>query len=219
MISGEFAGAIAAVLGTAIAGWLLDRWLGIRKWIGMKYRAKQARIEMDDTMRESWPTVVEGSTRNTQQFKALVDQIGGLGDQIKTGHAESNKRFDKQDASIAIIVANTWAEMRLSPLARFICDSEGRNQEVNPAYAEMLRVDERQLWDYGYKNFFRDPAFHAAFAQAAKEHRYFDEKTKACRGDGTCFIAHVTARPFPDDPSKGSPWRWYGVVMVDEELP
>lgn len=199
---------------TAIWAWRGKVLQRIRNW----RRTIKARKAATEAMVVSWPTVVEGMSRYTEQFKALGDGLGALGVQIKTGHAGFDARLDKQDQSLATILANTWAEMRLSPLARFVCDNEGRNLDVNPAYAEMMRTDEKQLQDYGYKNFFREPAYHAAFELAAKEHRYFDEKTRVTRGDGTSFIGRVTIRPFPDDPSKGDPWRWYGVLSVAEEL-
>ena len=174
-------------------------------------RMRKARVEQDDAMRATWPTIHAAVTNYTGQFEALSEQI-------RIGFEASDKRLDTQDESIATILANTWAEMRMSPVARFECDSTGRNREVNPAYADQMRVDEKQLMGFGYKNYFKNPAFHALFSQAVKEHRLFDETTEACRGDGTCFFARVIARPFPDDPSKGMPLRWYGSVEVLMEI-
>lgn len=217
-MGGEFYGAILATIGAAFGAWLLDHWLGFRRRGREWWRSVKARKAATEAMVNTWPSVVEGMGRYTEQFKALGDGVAALGIQIKTGHASFDTRLDAQDQSLATILANTWAEMRLSPLARFVCDSEGRNLDVNPAYSDLLRTDARQLQDYGYKNFFRDPAFHAAFAQASREHRIFDEKTVVTRGDGSQFIARVAVRPFPDDPSKGDPWRWYGVVTLVEEV-
>lgn len=214
----EFYGAILATVGAAFGAWLLDRWLGLRSRTANWWRSVKARKSATEAMVDSWPSIVEGMGRYTEQFKALNDGLGALSVQIKTGHAGFDGRLDKQDQSLATILANTWAEMRLSPLARFVCDNDGKNLDVNPAYADMLRTDERQLQGFGYKNFFREPEFHAAFSMAAREHRIFDETTTVTRGDGTRFIARVAVRPFPDDPSKGDPWRWYGVVTMVEEL-
>lgn len=203
----------AGALAAAIWAWRRKAW----REIGNRRRMRKARQDQDDAMRTSWPTMVQAMTKNTTQFEALAEQI-------TQGFAASDRRndvleqrLDTQDDNIATILANTWAEMRMSPVARFECDSNGRNRDVNPAYAELMQVEERHLFGFGYKNYFRDPAFHAAFVLCVKEHRFFDEVTEACRGDGTTFHVRVTARPFPDDPNKGLPLRWYGSVVEVEE--
>lgn len=144
-MGGEFTGAILATAGAAFGAWLLDRWLGLRTKTADWWRSIKARKAATEAMVLSWPSIVEGMGRYTEQFTAISDSIGTLGIQITTGHKNFDDRLDKQDHSLATILANTWAEMRLSPLARFVCDNEGRNLDVNPAYAEMMRTDERQL--------------------------------------------------------------------------
>lgn len=196
-----------ATLGGLVWGWIRHIWPRMKA----AKRMRKARVDQDDAMRATWPTIHAAVTNYTGQFEALSEQI-------RAGFEASDRRMDTQDESIATILANTWAEMRMSPVARFECDSTGRNREVNPAYSDEMRVDEKQLMGFGYKNYFKDPAFHALFAQAVKEHRLFDETTEACRGDGTCFFARVIARPFPDDPSKGMPLRWYGSIEVLKEI-
>lgn len=220
-MEGEFAGAIAAVIGTAIGAWLLDRWLGVRTRVANWWRSVKARKSATEAMVSSWPTIVEGMGRYTEQFTALSDGLSALGIQIKTGHAGFDARLDKQDQSLASIMAQQWGSMKLDPQARFICDSEGRNSEVNTAYAQMLRVGEASIKQFGYKNYI-DPAqlpkYMAMVLQAFTEHRRFEGTVVMIRGDGSRFLAHIRLEPYPEDPSDGDASHWFGAVTNVEEM-
>lgn len=200
----------AAGLLALLWGWIK----GIRPKLAEAKRKRKARAEQSEAMLASWPTVVEGSTRNTQQFEAL----GALIENMLTGF---NSRLDTQDKALETIMAQQWGQMKLDPQARFICDSIGKNTQVNAAYEKLMRTSAAQLLQYGYKNFI-DPAqlanYMAAVIAAFKEHRRFEGTVVMVRGDHSRFLAHIRLEPYPEDPNDGNASHWFGAVTLVGEI-
>lgn len=213
----EFTGAIAAALGTAIAAWFLDRWLGVRSRISNWWRSVKARKTATEAMVNSWPTAMEFIS----DAKMRDDKTAAREVRVTAEFTGLREHLERQDEKLNTIMAQQWGSMKLDPQARFICDSEGRNSEVNTAYAQLLRVGESSLKAFGYKNYI-DPAhlakYMTAALQAVKEHRRFEGTVVMVRGDGSKFLAHVRLEPYPEDPLHGDASHWFGAMTKVEEI-
>lgn len=205
---------------TGAAGLLAMVWAWIKRVkpaLSNWRRERKARREQYVAMLASWPSVVEGSTRNTQQFTALSEQI----ESVRSG---VDQRLDMQDMALENIQAQLWAARRFSVQAEFQCDHTGRNVQVNAAYASLMRVGEFDLLGYGWKNRVvesdrRD--YENAAAQAFGEHRKFERTVTFQRGDGSRFRGRVRLEPHPEDPAdlpEGRQPLWFGSVTMVEEV-
>lgn len=204
----KLAGTIA---GIAVFWWALGR-----KW----WAARRKKVARRDEMFDGWPRMAEylagakdreeklalRESRTTQEFKAFSDHL-----------TRQDKKLDK-------IVAQQWAQARLDPVAKFQCDHDGRNESVNLAYAQLMRVSEAELLRFGWKlrvvpADLRD--YERDVAQAFREHRRYEGTVRMIRGDESMFRAHVRIEPHPEDPvdlSEGSKPTWFGAVLPVEEL-
>ena len=219
-MGGEFTGAIAAVLGTAIGAWLLDRWLGVRKGVANWYRSVKARKSQSEAMVASWPTALEYISQAEIRDKAAAEREARV-----TGEFQAfREHLSRQDAMLDHISAQLWSARRFSMQAEFQCDHTGRNVQVNAAYAAMMRVGEFDLHGYGWKNRVAEEdrrEYEAAAAQAFREHRKFERTVQFQRGDGTRFRGRVRLEPYPEDPADLADGReplWFGIVTFVEEM-
>lgn len=220
-MGGEFYGAIAATIGAAVGAWLLDRWLGVRMRIGNWWRTIKSRKSMTEAMVASWPTALEFiSKAQEREEKAAAREV-----RVTAEYKALREHLERQDATLERISAQLWGQMKLDPQARFQCDQEGRNEQVNAAYAATMRVGEFDLTGYGWKNRIVEEdrrEYEAASVQAFREHRKFERAVRFRRGDGTMFRGLVRIEPYPEDPADLADNRhplWFGSVVVVEELP
>lgn len=200
-------------LAVAVMAWRRKAWRRVSDW----GRSVKARKQATEAMVNSWPTVLEFMAgANSRDDKASAREV-----RMTAEFKGLREHLERQDRKLDTIVARQWGAMKLDPQARFICDSEGRNSEVNTAYAQMLRVGEASLKGYGYKNYI-DPAqlqkYIATVLQAFREHRRFEGTVVMIRGDATRFLAHVRLEPYPEDPSQGEATHWFGAVTMVEEV-
>lgn len=145
--------------------------------------------------------------RTTAQYNALVKQVTDLGDGI-------NKKLD-------VIVARIWGLYKLQPQAQFVCDSDGRNIDVNPAYEVMLGTSAANLKGFNYKNFIDPNALESYITevmQAVHEHRRWEGTVVFRRTNGSRFLGQVRLEPYPEDPTLGNAEYWFGAVTLVEEL-
>lgn len=220
MIGGEFYGAIAATVGAALAGWLLDRWLGVRSRIAGWWRSVQARKSMTEAMVASWPTALDFiSKAEEREEKSAAREV-----KITASFTAIREHLQRQDTTLERIAAQLWGQMKLDPQARFQCDHEGRNEQVNAAYAAIMRVGEFDLMGFGWKNRVVEDdrmEYDRAAGQAFREHRKFERAVRFVRGDGSRFRGLVRIEPYPEDPADLADGRhplWFGSVVVVEEL-
>ena len=205
---------------TGAAGLLAMVWAWIKRIrpaISKWRRERKARREQHAAMLATWPSVVEGSSRNTQQFTALSEQI----ESVRSGF---DQRLDMQDMALENIQAQLWAARRFSVQAEFQCDHTGKNVQVNAAYATLMRVGEFDLLGYGWKNRLVEEDrldYEATAQQAFREHRKFERTVRFQRGDGTRFLGRVRLEPHPEDPADlpaGRQPLWFGSVTMVEEV-
>lgn len=216
----DFITAIVVVLGTAFGGWLLDRWLGIRAAIGNWWRSVRSRKSMTEAMVTSWPTMLEFISK----AQTRDDTTAARDLRLTTEIQGFREHLGRQDHALDNISAQLWSVKRFSVQAEFQCDHTGRNVLVNAAHVSLMRVTDRDLLDYNWKNRVveEDRRDYEAFQrQAFKEHRKFERTVRFQRGDGTCFRGRVRLEPYPEDPAdlaQGREALWFGIVTVVEEL-
>lgn len=220
-MGGEFGMAIAAAIGTAVAGWLIGRWLGIRSRITQWWRSIKARKSMTEAMVATWPTALEFiSGAQKREDATAAREI-----RIAAEFTSLRDHLVRQDSTLDRISAQLWGQMKLDPQARFQCDHLGKNEQVNAAYAATMRVGEFDLMGFGWKNRLVEEdrrEYEAAAAQAFLEHRKFERAVRFVRGDGSRFRGLVRIEPYPEDPADLADGRhplWFGSVVVVEELP
>lgn len=204
--------ALLGLLGT----WAAVKWRSVRDW----FRSVKARKAATEAMVTSWPTAlrfIEGAEAREEKTAAREVRVTAEFAAIR-GHLE------RQDSALERISAQLWGQMKLDPQARFQCDHAGRNEQVNAAYAAIMRVGEFDLMGYGWKNRVFDPdrrEYEALAAQAFREHRKFERAVRFVRGDGTMFRGLVRIEPYPEDPADLADGRhplWFGSVVVVEEI-
>lgn len=207
----------AATLAGVLIAWRKRQFARFRNWM----RSVKSRKKSTEAMVASWPTIFEF----VKDASNRDDKAASRESRVTAEFAGLREHLERQDkdfgAKLDSIIAHQWGAMKLDPQARFICDSDGKNNEVNTAYATLLRVGESSLKGFGYKNYL-DPAnsdkYLRAVMQAFGEHRRFEGTVGMIRGDGTKFLAHVRLEPYPEDPSMGSASHWFGAVTMVEEL-
>ena len=202
------------VLGTSLAA-IGGAWLKWgRKRLARWRTARAERRDRFDAMLSDFPAFRDQITEVRDNSSRVQGQLRGF-----------DRRMSAQDKMLEHIAAAQWAAMRFDLQARFQCDHTGRNQQVNDAYAKMMRLGERALLEYDWKNtvFEEDrPQYERDVEQAFREHRRFERTVRFKRGDGTKFLGHVRIEPYPEDPEdllEGRQATWFGNVIVVEEIP
>lgn len=219
-MGGEFYGAIAATIGAAFGAWLLDRWLGVRARTGNWWRTVKARKQATEAMVQSWPTAL----RFIEGAEAREEKTAAREVRVTAEFAAIREHLERQDSALDRISAQLWGQMKLDPQARFQCDHAGRNEQVNAAYAAIMRVGEFDLMGFGWKNRVVEDdrtEYDRAAGQAFREHRKFERAVRFVRGDGSRFRGLVRIEPYPEDPADLADGRhplWFGSVVVVEEL-
>lgn len=219
-MGGEFYGAVLAAFGAAFGAWLIDRWLGVRTRIGGWWRSVKARKQATEAMVQSWPTAL----RFIEGAEAREEKTAAREVRVTAEFTAIREHLERQDSALDRISAQLWGQMKLDPQARFQCDHMGRNEQVNAAYAAIMRVGEFDLMGFGWKNRVVEedrPEYEKAAGQAFREHRKFEKAVRFRRGDGSTFRGLVRIEPYPEDPADLADGRhplWFGSVVVVEEL-
>ena len=106
-------------------------------------------------------------------------------------------------------------EMELDPTPRFICDSDGRNLNVNTAYARLVGCGRDELMGFGYQPFIPNelnPGYTTDFNSATEQHRSFERAVRIRRPDGSELLAQVRIVPHPENEPPAH--YWVGVVTA-----
>lgn len=124
------------------------------------------------------------------------------------------KTFDDQNRVLGNISAMIHGEMELDPTPRFICDNDGRNLNVNTAYARLVGCGRDELLNFGYQRFIPadlNPTHADEFEDAVAQHRSFEATVKIRRPDGTIVTASVRIVPHPENEPPAH--YWVGIVV------
>ena len=190
---------------TAVGGagaallWMKRRYLSFSAW--HKAREERRAVINDLPMRVSgFAELLSGVSERTDRALSILDA--------------QTKTLDDQNRVLSNISAMIHGEMELDPTPRFICDSDGRNLNVNTAYARLVGCGRDELLGFGYQRFIPsniNPGYAAEFDSASKQHRSFERSLRILRPDGTEVITNVRIVPHPENEPPAH--YWVGVVI------
>jgi len=169
-----------------------------------------------------WRKMREARRLAFNELPARVSDFAKLLDGVRTQSERTlgvldahTKTLDDQNRVLSNISAMIHGEMELDPTPRFICDSDGRNLNVNTAYARLVGCGRDELMGFGYQRFLpngTNPEYIADFNAAAEQHRSFERAVRIRRPDGTEVHANVRIVPHPEHEPPAH--YWVGVVTA-----
>ncbi len=124
------------------------------------------------------------------------------------------KTLDDQNRVLGNMSAMIHGEMELDPTPRFICDNDGRNLNVNTAYARLVGCGRDELLNFGYQRFIPadlNPTYVDEFEYAVAQHRSVEGTIKIRRPDGTIITTSVRIVPHPENEPPAH--YWVGIVV------
>ena len=147
-------------------------------------------------------------------FAKLLDGVREQSDRMLDVLDSHTKTFDDQNRVLGNISAMIHGEMELDPTPRFICDNDGRNLNVNTAYARLVGCGRDELLGFGYQRFIPNdlnPGYADDFDVASEQHRSFERAVRIRRPDGVVLTAQVRIVPHPENEPPAH--YWVGVVI------
>ena len=183
----------------AVFLWMKRRYLSISGW----RKAREARRLAFNELPE-----------RVSDFAKLLDGVNKQSERALDVLDAHTKTLDDQNRVLGNISAMIHGEMELDPTPRFICDNDGRNLNVNTAYARLVGCGRDELLGFGYQRFIpsnTNPGYVAEFDSAAKQHRSFERSLRILRPDGTEVLTNVRIVPHPENEPPAH--YWVGVVI------
>ena len=191
---------LAAVGGIGAAFlWMKRRYISFSGWRKMRAARRLAFNELP---------------ARVSDFAKLLDGVREQSDRTLDVLDSHTKTFDAQNRVLANISAMIHGEMELDPTPRFICDSEGRNLNVNTAYARLVGCGRDELMNFGYQRFVPadlNPTYVDEFEDAVAQHRSVEGTIKIRRPDGTVITTSVRIVPHPENDPPAH--YWIGIVV------
>lgn len=166
-------------------------------------------------MREARRLAFNELPARVSDFTKLLDGVRNQSERALGVLDSHTKTLDDQNRVLSNISAMIYGEMELDPTPRFICDSDGRNLNVNTAYARLVGCGRDELMGFGYQRFLpngANPEYIADFNAAAEQHRSFECAVRIRRPDGTEIHANVRIVPHPEHEPPAH--YWVGVVTA-----
>ena len=184
----------------AVLLWMKRRYLSIAEWRRMREARRLAFNELPARVSD-FAKLLDGVRTQSERTLGVLDA--------------HTKTLDDQNRVLSNISAMIYGEMELDPTPRFICDSDGRNLNVNTAYARLVGCGRDELMGFGYQRFLpngTNPEYIADFNAAAEQHRSFERAVRIRRPDGTEVHANVRIVPHPEHEPPAH--YWVGVVTA-----
>ena len=190
---------------TAVGGvgaaflWMKRRYLSIAEWRRMREARRMAFNDL--------PIRVSG-------FAELLSGVSERTDRALSVLDAQTKTLADQNRVLSNISAMIHGEMELDPTPRFICDSDGRNLNVNTAYARLVGCGRDELLNFGYQRFAPadlNPMYLRDFEDAVEQHRSLEGTIKIRRPDGTIITTSVRIVPHPENNPPAH--YWVGIVV------
>lgn len=191
---------------TAVGGagaaflWMKRRYITFRGWRKAREARRLAFNELPDRVSD---------------FAKLLDDVRGQSERALGVLDLHTKTLEDQNRVLSNISAMIHGEMELDPTPRFICDSDGRNLNVNTAYARLVGCGRDELMGFGYQRFIPNninPGYIEDFDSATKQHRSFERSLRILRPDGTEVLANARIVPHPENEPPAH--YWVGVVTA-----
>ncbi len=184
----------------AVLLWIKRRYILFGEWRKTREARRLAFNELPSRVAD-FAAVLDGVRNQSERALDVLD-----------AHTET---LDAQDRVLGNISAMIHGEMELDPTPRFICDNDGRNLNVNTAYARLVGCGRDELLGFGYQRFIpsnTNPDYIADFSAAAEQHRSFERSVRIRRPDGSEVIANVRIVPHPEHEPPAH--YWVGVVTA-----
>ena len=184
----------------AVFLWMKRRYLSISGWRKAREARRLAFNDLPDRVSD---------------FAKLLDGVREQSGRTLDVLDAHTKTLDDQNRVLGNISAMIHGEMELDPTPRFICDNDGRNLNVNTAYARLVGCGRDELLGFGYQRFLpngTNPEYIADFNAAAEQHRSFERAVRIRRPDGTEVHANVRIVPHPEHEPPAH--YWVGVVTA-----
>lgn len=191
-----------AALGSAGAAflWVKRRYVTFGEWRKMREARRLAFNELPARVSD-FAKLLDGVRTQSERTLGVLDA--------------HTKTLDDQNRVLRNISAMIHGDMELDPTPRFICDSDGRNLNVNTAYARLVGCGRDELMGFGYKRFLpndTNPEYIADFNASVEQHRSFERAVRIRRPDGTEVHANVRIVPHPENEPPAH--YWVGVVTA-----
>ena len=183
----------------AVLLWMKRRYLSIAEWRRMREARRLAFNELPERVSD-FAKLLDGVSKQSERALGVLDS--------------HTKTFDDQNRVLSNISAMIHGEMELDPTPRFICDNDGRNLNVNTAYARLVGCGRDELLNFGYQRFVPadlNPTYTNEFEDAVEQHRSFEGTIKIRRPDGTVITASVRIVPHPENNPPAH--YWVGIVV------
>ena len=184
----------------AVFLWMKRRYITFRGWRKAREARRLAFNELPERVSD-FAKLLDGVRTQSERTLGVLDA--------------HTKMFDDQNRVLSNISAMIHGEMELDPTPRFICDSDGRNLNVNTAYARLVGCGRDELMGFGYQRFLpngTNPEYIADFNATAEQHRSFERAVRIRRPDGTEVHANVRIVPHPEHEPPAH--YWVGVVTA-----
>ena len=184
----------------AVLLWMKRRYLSIAEWRRMREARRLAFNELPERVSD-FAKLLDGVSKQSERALGVLDS--------------HTKTLDNQNRVLSNISAMIHGEMELDPTPRFICDNDGRNLNVNTAYARLVGCGRDELLGFGYQRFIpnnSNPGYIEDFDSATKQHRSFERSLRILRPDGTEVLANVRIVPHPENEPPAH--YWVGVVIA-----
>lgn len=192
--------ALLTTVTVIVAGWM--KWG--RHWLSKRRDERRLILDSANTI----PKLAETQEANGKALQALQTRDMHFHSEFSRLH----DRLDSQDITLESIqhrIAGAWDS---DPVPQFVCGLDGRNIDVNQAYADMLGVDKRHLIGWGFKNFIEsDEAYIAEWMSCLKDHRVFTREAVFTTATGKRMKCSVRAWPQPENPPARA---WHGHITV-----
>ena len=184
----------------AVFLWMKRRYISFSGWRKMRAARRLAFNELPDRVSD---------------FAKLLDGVREQSGRTLDVLDAHTKTLDAQNRVLGNISAMIYGEMELDPTPRFVCDNDGRNLNVNTAYARLVGCGRDELLGFGYQRFIPsniNPGYAAEFDSATRQHRSFERPLHILRPDGTEVLANVRIVPHPENEPPAH--YWVGVVTA-----
>lgn len=178
----------------AVLLWMKRRYVSFSGWRKMRAARRLAFNELP---------------ARVSDFAKLLDGVREQSDRTLDVLDSHTKTFDDQNRALANISAMIHGEMELDPTPRFIRDNDGRNLNVNTAYARLVGCGRDELLNFGYQRFIPadlNPMYLRDFGDAVAQHRSVEGTVKIRRPDGTIITTSVRIVPHPENDPPAHYW-------------
>ena len=197
---------LAAVGGIGAAFlWMKRRYISFSGWRKMRAARRLAFNELPERVSD---------------FAKLLDGVREQSDRTLDVLDSHTKTLDDQNRVLGNMSAMIHGEMELDPTPRFICDVDGRNLNVNTAYARLVGCGRDELMGFGYQRFVPNdlnPGYADDFDNASEQHRSFERAVRIRRPDGTELPAQVRIVPHPENEPPAQ--YWIGIITTTRRNP